>query len=246
MPGLESVWIIGDEFADRSITQHFKHGQQDDSKNYVLHNYEILDFTTTCYSSSLCNPVSRVRSLVAKGFEPPYKQMPKAIVIVLDDDLIRQSNIKKDEYTYDNLVVIVKELLREVNQLIEGFKDGLPNKVKKESFPQVIWVMPPTHKNMSNNKIRMTYTHVFEDLITEAYPLMCALQLKKVWDPQDSGLYLAMERRYTPLGLATYWKAVDATFRFWDKTLSEILIKKIKKGSNINYRGNSQERKQID
>ena len=37
------------------------------------------------------------------------------------------------------------------------------------------------------------------------------------------------QRRYTPEGLNDYWLAVDASVKFWDKTLAEIMIKRQKK-----------------
>ena len=58
---------------------------------------------------------------------------------------------------------------------------------------------------------------------------MCGLRLKKHWDEQDGGLYLQHERRFTPLGYSSYWLAVDAAIQFWNKTFSEVLVKKQKK-----------------
>ena len=59
---------------------------------------------------------------------------------------------------------------------------------------------------------------------------MCGLQLKKVWSEDNGSLYSAEQRRFTMAGYSSYWLAVDAVIKFWDKTLCKILIKKAKKG----------------
>ena len=61
------------------------------------------------------------------------------------------------------------------------------------------------------------------------YNEMCCLRLKKGWDKLNGGYYLQEQRRFTPLGLLSYWAGVDAAIKFWSKTLQEVLIRKQKK-----------------
>ena len=60
---------------------------------------------------------------------------------------------------------------------------------------------------------------------------MCFLRLKKCWDNRDGSLYLHEQNRFPPKELASYWSGVDAAIKFWDKTLIEVLTKKIKKNA---------------
>ena len=57
------------------------------------------------------------------------------------------------------------------------------------------------------------------------YEYMCCLKLKKVWDEQEGLFYFMEQRRFSEEGLHAYWLAIDASIKFWHKTLSEILIK---------------------
>ena len=76
------------------------------------------------------------------------------------------------------------------------------------------------------------YAEILENIIDKDYPLMCALKLKKNWDEHDGSLYLPDERRFTPLGFKTYWLGVNSAFKFWEKTLADILVKNYKKSLN--------------
>ena len=48
------------------------------------------------------------------------------------------------------------------------------------------------------------------------------LMLKKVWDSQDTNLYIQESRRFTASGLKAYWEAIDRTVRYFDS----IVLKK--------------------
>ena len=74
----------------------------------------------------------------------------------------------------------------------------------------------------------MKFTGLLEDAIEENYTNMCVLRLKKIWEPADNSLYSLSQRKFTEEGLATYWKAIDASIKFWDFTLYDILCKKNK------------------
>ena len=65
--------------------------------------------------------------------------------------------------------------------------------------------------------------------LSEKYQNFCTLELKKVWDPNMAELFLAEQRHFTDTDLTYYWAGVDAAMRFWNKTLSDILVKKSKK-----------------
>ena len=68
---------------------------------------------------------------------------------------------------------------------------------------------------------------------------MCCLHLRKIWDQEEPAFYLQYQRCYTPEGLHAYWLSIDASIKFWHKTLCEILMKKQKKVTySLKNRGN--------
>ena len=112
--------------------------------------------------------------------------------------------------------------------MLTGYKDALPIKAKREFYPQLIWIAPPLNKNFANNHLRSIYMEVLENCV-ESYAQMCCLKLIKIWDEEDGSLYRKDQRQFTPDGYQAYWSSIDASVKFWHKTLSEILIKKQKK-----------------
>ena len=45
------------------------------------------------------------------------------------------------------------------------------------------------------------------------------LHLKKIWNPEDSKLFIEESNRFTALGFQTYWEAIDCTVKFCDTTI---------------------------
>ena len=56
--------------------------------------------------------------------------------------------------------------------------------------------------------------------ITKLHPHNRALELKQIWDAEDTNLYIAEVARYTAAGLNSYWKAIDRTIKFYDSILN--------------------------
>ena len=101
-------------------------------KPYMLQNFEVIDKTTTRFSSSLRNPLDRIFSLMYKCIET-CTLLPKAILLVLDDELIRQARLPYDEQR-EGFEVILKHLLWEMNRELTKFKETLQKKSKTEIF----------------------------------------------------------------------------------------------------------------
>ena len=187
-----------------------------------MHHYSAAK-----YSSSHRNILARIKSLILKGLkEQTY--LPKAIVFVLDDDLIKQSSIRSSNARNGDYQIILKYLMEEAHRIITTYKEGLPKKSKQPLYPHFIWVIPPTHKYFHNNALREYFAFSTEKEV-EKYPNMCGLRLKKIWDKKDGSLYLQEQRRFLQQGNIDYWRAVDAAVKFWDKTLGDIMVKCQKK-----------------
>ena len=199
-------------------------------KNHtVTKNYEVSEYSTTRFASSIRNILGRLKSILLLALKKEDKLL-KAIIIVWDDDIIKQSKVSLSEAHEGGFAIIAKYIFEEIDRLVSQYLEKLPSKAKMNYFPHVIWILPPSHKYFANNEMRELCTESFEAEVQD-YPNMCALGLKKVWNEGNGGLYLQNQRRYTPTGLQSYWMAIDAAIRFWDKTLSDIMLKCQKKAA---------------
>ena len=231
MKGIKAAWFIGDEFVTRSFSEYFKHVKT----SYTNKTFEVESFATTRYASSIREITPRLTNILANSIEKE-KYLPKIIVLVLDDDFIKQLNFPNQNIKYPKLYLVLNYLVEDVHRLIANYHENLQKKARVEHFPHIIWIAPPTHKYFSNNTVRELFTEVLEGMFEEnTYPNMCCLRLKKCWDEKQGGLYLPEQRRYTPEGLTQYWAGVDAAIKFWDKTLKEVLLKKQRKSAAAPY-----------
>ena len=192
---------------------------------YLMSHFKVYDFTATRFSSSMNNILSQIRGLLIKAIQE-QRLLPKAILMVLDDNIIKQYGITNN--WRENFQHIIYFLLLEIDRNIKNYKAQLPTKCKEEYFPHIIWMLPPCHKFFANNRSHQLFCNVMESEV-ENFTSMCCLRLKKIWDENEGAFFLQEQRRYTPEGLHAYWLAIDASIKFWHKTLSEILTKKQKK-----------------
>ena len=195
--GIDSLWIIGDEFCHRTFAMQFKLRKNnslnsDDNTNsksnnqrkpFIFESYEVEEFSASRYSSSVRSVLARCKALLAKAIHQE-KVLPKVIVFVHDDDIIKQTNISKEEAKDGEFTIIVKYLLEEINRLVNDYAEKLPHKSKRQFHPHMLWILPPSHKYLANNVLCECYNQSLEEEV-KAYPAMCALRLKKVWNETD-------------------------------------------------------------
>ena len=229
IPALEKIWIVGDEFMSRSFDQHFM--QPDEDEFYTRENYDVFGFHTNQYMSNNPSMVSRIINQLEKAITEQVL-LPKWLVIVLDDDLIK--SVKYDKYGIsDAYGRIINHIMVEHGRHIKSQKDYLPKKSKRPGIPGVIWIEAPNHMNFHNNDMREKFNKSMNSMAAfhDGYNV---LQLKKIWEETNSNLYLDEYRRYTATGLAKSWLAVDHTIKYADT----ILLKKLqrKEKDNGNYK----------
>ena len=164
----------------------------------------------------MCDLMARLRNKLASALNSE-KQLPKAIVVVLDNNLIKYAN-----YPHFGMSLLFSRLMHyifsEFNKLIQARKDYLPKKSIRADFPHVLWIVPPFHSGFSDNSQLAKFGKAL-DTTAVLYPNMWALKLKKIWSPEDTSLYLQESARFTATGLMSYWMAVDRTVKFWDTAL---------------------------
>ena len=140
--------------------------------------------------------------------------MPKYILVILEDDIIRETNFADcglAQYYERQLRWVISEY----RKAIDTIKDYLPNKAKNRKYPKIVWVSPSIHDNYDNNMLRKKFCKVIESL-TKFNENMESRRINQGWDMHDNGIYLKAEQRFTGRGIQTYWDAVDAIVKNLD------------------------------
>ena len=149
-----------------------------------------------------------------------YKRIlpfPKMIVVVTDDDVINcLKNISTDLPKAFNR--LVNHVMLEHERSISSFKEHLMPKSKKDGYPHILWILAPMHQNFLNNSERFKYNKAIESMCKLHSNVSC-LELKKIWDPKDDGLYVSDQKRFTTEGFKKYWEAIDRTIRYCDSVI---------------------------
>ena len=169
------------------------------------------------------------------------KLFPKFILVILDDDLTKLVNLGFG--FSDTMGRIIHKLIIEHERVIESHKENLPKRARKPTYPQIIWIQAPLHINFPNIAARVKYNKALETIVKH-HDNVHTLQLHKGWDNKEHSLYDYETRRFTSLGLATYWNAVDKTAKYIDTIfLKKQQFKKtaLKDRFHWDNRNNSQE-----
>ena len=135
--------------------------------------YELVELSTTHYTSSIRNILARIKSLLLHGFKSEMT-LPKVCVFVLDDDVLKQTALNLSEARSGRFSTIVKYLMEEVHHMMTLYSELLPKKTKREFLPHIIWILPPTHKYFPNNLLRDHFVDAMEATV-QSYNDMCAL-----------------------------------------------------------------------
>ena len=137
--------------------------------------------------------------------------LPKYFIIVLDDDLITFLDFK-EEGTATLLGSWIEWLSAKYEEMIKKQLRKLPEKGKKK-HPFLYWVAAPTHNYFSKerNDLRIKFNLSLESVI-RGKNNMRIIKLKNVWETKNSKLVI--NDRMTEFGLTTYWRAIDASFKF--------------------------------
>ena len=218
------MWFIGDQFLTRTFQPYFMHWDEK-VQGFVLENFQVMGYMNSKFTCNDRSVLSRVRNCLVYGLNNNYL-LPKAIVLVIDNDIIK--NVEFEGYGISVLLgKILQWLASEIVKLIAAYKDKMPEKAKKEFFPQILWIEPPLHKNFgkSENFRRKKFASCIQS-VSKSFQMMTVLQLRKIWDYDDSNLFIMEPRRFTSEGYNLYFKAVDAVLKVWDNFLFQKLLKR--------------------
>ena len=137
--GIDSFWFIGDEFCDRGFTSYYKQVKNPSENGWYVHeNYDMFESSTTKYSSLVRNILAHFKSLLCLALRK-FKTLPKAIIFIPDDDIIKQAPIPLADAKDGEYHLIARYILEETRRLIISYKEHLPKKCKRDHFPHFIW-----------------------------------------------------------------------------------------------------------
>ena len=227
--GLEKAWIIRDEFCFQTVNRFFKEVilEEDQHALYTFNTFEVTKYVTGRYQSHNPSVLGRyVNSLIYVWNK--CTQLPHLIVVIMDDDIVRYV---KASAASVQIREILEWLFREYHKAITSFRDFLLTKCKRPNQPHILWIALPTHKyfGQTSNSKRIKLTECMESVI-KFQENMSVLKMIKIWDPEDSNLFIYDSYRFTTQGLCKYWMAIDSAIRFWNVVIFPKLTaaKKIK------------------
>ena len=223
---MEKIWIIGDDFVANTFDQYVKNAVRK-TELYMKRSYDISCFAKKSHESNIRNVIARVKFQLVKALDTECL-LPKSILVILDDDIIRRVEAKCDEDNLENMSTIfscvMKHLINQFRKLIESRKDQLPEKSISKIYPTIYWVESPQHCNFNNNLSRRKMNSAIqaECSILDNSKIM---RMKKVWNSDDEHAYLASHSRFTSDGIFKYWGSIDNALEFNDNKNAAVFMK---------------------
>ena len=94
--GYEWIWFLGDDFAATSERKYFLERDDNVTSSFIKQNFEFNMSCSSRYSSLVENMLVRLQNSFAYTLnrKTNQQQLPKYMVVVLDDDLITHLNYK--------------------------------------------------------------------------------------------------------------------------------------------------------
>ena len=164
--------------------------------------------------------IGRLINNYVKGLNE-FKELPKLVVMVIDDDSIKFIKNDSDETVETQIKMITDWLVNEMEKATKCCTEHYPSKAKRDGFPHILWIAPPSHKNFgkSNNKRREAQTYFLYNSVKQKKD-MTVLKMIKFWDYEDPNTFLYDSYRFTSEGLLKYWQAIDSAIRFWSVVIA--------------------------
>ena len=212
---------MGDDFGFNSFNKYYY--EQDHDDHYLMENFEVSRFNNNKKLSYDRNIVSRMCNNMV-GAVKEQAILPKFVLVVMDVDMIeyfiakaRNKGMKRltGQALTTGLERILTWLMCQYDRVIATHKDFLPKKAKRKDQPKFVWVQPPLHKYLKNNEDRKSFNEALNNT-TSQRDNNFVVQLKKIWDEDDSSLVNDSNQTYTSIGLTAYWNAVDKAAKYAD------------------------------
>ena len=221
--GYDCCWFIGDDFGSRSFEQYFQARKSIDYNGYVKANFDTMGFFSMILSD---NPslLGHLSSLLAQAMNCRINNkllpLPKLIVVVPDDAFItalcgKDSNMQAISKPFSRLL---NYIMTDFEWNVAVFKESLPAKSVRTTYPHFLWIQAPLHDNFLNNSAHYKFNKCLEE-VCPLHNNCSTLMLKCVWCKTDTNLFIRESQRFTSDGYKTYWVAVGRMVRYLDSVL---------------------------
>ena len=181
----DEVWIIGDRFVFKTCEMYFTlAGNHIQTKTpYMKEFYDIKTYSG--YEERKENPhyLARMVNQVIKGINARHL-LPKAIVIVMEDDLIYDVRMD-DNYTGIIYTKSITWIAQNIAEVVANYKKELPVRSKRFTYPKLLWISAPFHKNFEDNHLRKKANNALYH-VTAPMSNMNTIKLKGDWDSNNA------------------------------------------------------------
>ena len=110
--------------------------------------------------------VGRVRNALIKAINDNGCMMPKYIIMLLDNEMIKSVSYRGFGFS-DIIHRIYSWLATQVDRAIRSVKDIIPAKSRRKYKLQVIWQAVPEHKNLADNYKRARTNEIIAEVLGE-------------------------------------------------------------------------------
>ena len=156
-----------------------------EGERFTKENFDIQPFCSSKHNDANTNMLSRLISSLAHGLNERFK-LPKFIVIVMDDDLLRYLQYAAVGAT-GMLGEWIEWLTSQTVELCRLRTVSLPRKAVKIGYPQIYWATPPHHKNFLDNFGRTKITNAIES-VCRTFDNVRMIRMKEIWSYDDVDL----------------------------------------------------------
>ena len=209
MKAYDHVWFVGNNFMATSFGEYFQNIYGHYKDNYVRKHYDVLGFCNTTITEKFAN--GNVLTKIFNGLTAGINSqtlLPKAVVVVVDDDILDAITHYKDGISY--LIGKAFEwLANQMHQAVSSHKERLPSKARKFKYPTILWALIPYHDIYGHyNEFKAKYNKAVKHIVS-LFREMDTLSLKS-WIPSELSYF--SDGRINAFGLSSYWQSVSDAF----------------------------------
>ena len=198
-----------------SFGQYFQDAylQSSNKTGYTRAHYDVAPLCNARIIGTSGNILSRLKNELSAGLNR-YLLPPKAIIIVVDDDIMDELDHYKPGFS-QAIGRILEKLASKIHKIVTGYKEKLPSKSRKFKYPTVLWTEIPLHEVYGHyNEYKEKYNKALAD-VSNLYREMEVLPIGNTRRQQELNYF--SQGRLNSNGLTTYWQAIDKAFENWDR-----------------------------
>ena len=202
----ETIWFIGDGFLAGTYSKGYQQTEQ--NEQFLREHFGVLAFHNDQHLDT--NLISRIRNVLVSALNK-HSKLPKLVVIVLDNDMIKFVDHEKYGASIA-LGKIMDVVVESLDSVIKTRKDQIAKNAYRDQEPHFIWMGAPIHQDFNDNSLRVKFNTCMESIIKQ-FKNMSFLMPRKGWEIDNHKI--VKNESFTVDGSKMYWKAVECAIKFW-------------------------------